>query len=72
MSRPFIPKTKITDIAQTGLSFSINGQVKQAGTAADMIFDVPHLISFVSGIMKLEVCLISYRVPRNDTVRCLM
>ena len=53
--RPFIPKSRIAEIAQTGLTFKINGQVKQAGTAADMIFDVPQLISFVSGIMKLEV-----------------
>jgi hypothetical protein len=52
---PFIPKNRIADIAQTGLTFKINGEIKQAGTAADMIFDVPHLISFVSGIMKLEV-----------------
>lgn len=29
--------------------------MKQSGTAKDMIFDVPQLISFVSGIMKLEV-----------------
>lgn len=53
--RPFIPKSRIAEIAQTGLTFKINGQIKQAGTAADMIFDVPQLISFVSGIMKLEV-----------------
>ncbi|BEJ12072.1 hypothetical protein CspHIS471_0205320 [Cutaneotrichosporon sp. HIS471] len=51
---PFIPKSKIGDTSKVGLTLSINGQVKQAGTTADMIFDVPHLISFVSGIMKLE------------------
>ncbi|ORY23998.1 putative mitochondrion protein [Naematelia encephala] len=51
---PFIPKSKITDLSKVGLSFSINGNLKQSGTTADMIFDVPHLISFVSGIMKLE------------------
>lgn len=55
MSSKFIPKSKIQDIAQVGLSFSINGQTKQSGTAKDMIFDVPHLIEFVSGIMRLEV-----------------
>ncbi|GMK54357.1 hypothetical protein CspeluHIS016_0109430 [Cutaneotrichosporon spelunceum] len=51
---PFIPKSKIDDTSKVGLTLSINGQVRQSGTTADMIFDVPHLISFVSGIMKLE------------------
>jgi 2-keto-4-pentenoate hydratase/2-oxohepta-3-ene-1,7-dioic acid hydratase in catechol pathway len=55
MSRPFIPKSKIPTVADVGLQFSINGQVKQAGTAKDMIFGVPKLISFVSSIMRLEV-----------------
>ena len=53
--RPFIPKSKIPSVADVGLQFSINGQVKQAGTAKDMIFGVPKLISFVSSIMRLEV-----------------
>jgi acylpyruvate hydrolase len=57
MNRPFIPKSKIPSVADVGLQFSINGQVKQAGTAKDMIFGVPKLISFVSSIMRLEVCL---------------
>jgi len=51
---PFIPKSKIADLTKVGLRFAIDGQVKQAGTTVDMIFDVPTLISFVSGIMKLE------------------
>lgn len=54
---PFIPKASIADISKVGLHFSIDGQVKQQGTAKDMIFDVPHLINFVSNIMKLEVSL---------------
>jgi len=57
MIRPFIPKSKIPSVADVGLQFSINGQVKQSGTAKDMIFGVPKLISFVSSIMRLEVCL---------------
>ncbi|GFZ47866.1 Uncharacterized hydrolase [Saitozyma sp. JCM 24511] len=43
---PFIPKSKIPDVAQVGLHFTINGSVKQSGTAKDMIFGVPELISF--------------------------
>ena len=42
-------------MTQVGLHFGINGSVKQSGTTADMIFDVPELISFVSRIMRLEV-----------------
>lgn len=51
---PFIPKSKVADLSKVGLTLSIDGKVKQSGTTADMIFDVPTLISFVSGIMKLE------------------
>ncbi|WWC85662.1 uncharacterized protein L201_000528 [Kwoniella dendrophila CBS 6074] len=51
---PFIEKSKIKEISKVGLHLSLNGQVKQSGTAQDMIFDVPHLLNFVSSIMKLE------------------
>lgn len=51
---PFIPADKIADATQVGLELSIDGQVKQSGITKDMIFDIPTLISFVSGIMKLE------------------
>ncbi|WVQ98178.1 hypothetical protein IAU59_005300 [Kwoniella sp. CBS 9459] len=51
---PFIPKDKIKDLTKVGLQLSINGAVKQKGTTADMIFSVPQLVEFVSGIMKLE------------------
>lgn len=37
-----------------GLQLAIDGKTKQAGVTSDMIFDIPRLISFVSGIMKLE------------------
>lgn len=55
MARPFIPESKISSVADVGLHFSINGHIKQQGTAKDMIFGVPKLISFVSSIMRLEV-----------------
>lgn len=32
----------------------INGELKQEGTTADMIFDVPFLIEYLSGFMTLE------------------
>ncbi|WWD21586.1 hypothetical protein CI109_106072 [Kwoniella shandongensis] len=51
---PFIPKSSIGDVTKVGLQLSIDGKVKQAGTTDDMIFKIPQLIEFVSGIMKLE------------------
>lgn len=51
---PFIPKSAIADNANVGLELSIDGKIKQKGTTADLIFDVPTLIEFVSGIMRLE------------------
>ncbi|WVN89390.1 uncharacterized protein L203_104613 [Cryptococcus depauperatus CBS 7841] len=51
---PFIPKHLILDPLCVGLHLSINDIVKQSGVTSDMIFDIPHLISFVSSIMKLE------------------
>ncbi|AAW45982.1 hypothetical protein CNBJ2250 [Cryptococcus deneoformans B-3501A] len=51
---PFIPKHFIADPTKVGLHFSVNGTVKQSGLTSDMIFDIPQLIAFVSGIMKLE------------------
>ncbi|KAL7419381.1 hypothetical protein Q5752_006219 [Cryptotrichosporon argae] len=50
----FIPKARIPAVAQVGLHLRVNGEVKQSGTARDMLFDVPELIEFVSGIMQLE------------------
>ncbi|KAL1406970.1 hypothetical protein Q8F55_006383 [Vanrija albida] len=51
---PFIPKSAIADNTNVGLELSIDGKIKQKGVTKDMIFDVPTLIEFVSGIMRLE------------------
>jgi 2-keto-4-pentenoate hydratase/2-oxohepta-3-ene-1,7-dioic acid hydratase in catechol pathway len=32
----------------------VNGQVRQSGTAARMVFDIPALLAYISGIMTLE------------------
>jgi 2-keto-4-pentenoate hydratase/2-oxohepta-3-ene-1,7-dioic acid hydratase in catechol pathway len=32
----------------------VNGQVRQDGRASDMVFDIPTLVSFISGVMTLE------------------
>ncbi|WVQ75966.1 hypothetical protein IAR50_005602 [Cryptococcus sp. DSM 104548] len=51
---PFIPKHFLPDLTQVGLHFSLNNTLKQSGVTSDMLFDIPHLISFVSSIMRLE------------------
>ncbi|WRT64665.1 uncharacterized protein IL334_001599 [Kwoniella shivajii] len=51
---PFIPKSKISDVSKVGLHLSVNDKLKQSGLTNDMIFPIPKLIEFVSGIMKLE------------------
>src|SRR4051812_11656214 len=32
----------------------VNGEVRQDGTAADMVFDIPALVAYISGVMTLE------------------
>ena len=32
----------------------VNGKVRQDGSASDMVFDIPGLISYISGVMTLE------------------
>ena len=32
----------------------VNGAVRQDGSASDMVFDIPTLVSFISGVMTLE------------------
>jgi 2-keto-4-pentenoate hydratase/2-oxohepta-3-ene-1,7-dioic acid hydratase in catechol pathway len=32
----------------------VNGTVRQDGSASDMVFDIPTLVSFISGVMTLE------------------
>ncbi|MEO8705044.1 MAG: fumarylacetoacetate hydrolase family protein [Kofleriaceae bacterium] len=43
------------DPAKLRISTRVNGVVKQDSSTADLIFDVPHLIAFVSAHMTLEV-----------------
>ncbi|EGC38303.1 hypothetical protein DICPUDRAFT_149041 [Dictyostelium purpureum] len=50
----FIPKDKIKNIDDLELWLSIDGQIKQKGNTNQMIFNVPHLIQYISTIMTLE------------------
>lgn len=46
----------LADIDLDGLAVktTVNGEVRQSGPASDMVFDIPAIIAFVSGIMTLE------------------
>ncbi len=45
---------ELRDPAALRLTLSVNGEVKQAGTTGDMIFDVPAIIASLSEAMTLE------------------
>ncbi len=42
------------DLSALTLTTRVNGSVRQEGRASDMMFDIPAVLSFISGIMTLE------------------
>ena len=50
----FIPKSEISDPDNVQLWLKVDGVTKQDGNTKDMIYKIPHLISFVSQYMTLE------------------
>ncbi|TFK46647.1 hypothetical protein OE88DRAFT_1687404 [Heliocybe sulcata] len=50
----FIAKELVSDPHKLNLLLKINGETKQDGTTADMIFKIPRLIEHISSIMTLE------------------
>ena len=42
------------DASDTQVTSRLNGQQRQSSSTSDMIFSIPHLIEFVTGIMTLE------------------
>lgn len=50
----FIPKERIPDPSAVELWLKVNSVTRQTGSTAQMIFSVPYLISYISGIMALE------------------
>ncbi|HVX44193.1 MAG TPA: fumarylacetoacetate hydrolase family protein [Mycobacteriales bacterium] len=49
-----VPAEEIADPQQLRLKLSVNGEVRQDGTSADMIFGVNHLVWYLSQFMVLE------------------
>jgi len=49
----FVPAERV-DVAGLEVICRVNGEVRQHGYARDMAFDIPTLVSYISGIMTLE------------------
>ena len=43
-----------SELAGLRIRTLVNGTVRQEGTASDMVFDIPTLVSYISGVMTLE------------------
>eukprot|EP00243_Klebsormidium_subtile_P008835 TRINITY_DN4280_c0_g1_i1.p1 TRINITY_DN4280_c0_g1~~TRINITY_DN4280_c0_g1_i1.p1 ORF type:complete len:227 (-),score=50.31 TRINITY_DN4280_c0_g1_i1:66-746(-) len=50
----FIPKNKIRSPDELELWCKVDGELRQKGSTGDMLFDIPHLIAYISSIMTLE------------------
>lgn len=51
---PFLAtKDEISNIGSVGMWLKVNGEFRQQGTTANMIFDVPTLVSYISQFMTL-------------------
>lgn len=51
---PIAPPNAIVDVQQLDLALTVNGETRQHGTTADMIFPVADLIAYCSTIFTLE------------------
>lgn len=49
-----VPADEIPDVQALGLRLSVNGEKRQDGTTADMIFGVNHLVWYISQFMVLD------------------
>lgn len=49
-----VPASEIPDPQALGLSLSVNGTVRQNGTTANMLFDVAHIVWYLSQFMVLR------------------
>jgi 2-keto-4-pentenoate hydratase/2-oxohepta-3-ene-1,7-dioic acid hydratase in catechol pathway len=49
-----VPADEVADPGDLGLRLSVNGTVRQNGATKNMIFDVPHLVWYLSQYMVLE------------------
>ncbi len=52
---PFIVPKEELGPSDVTVSSLVNGEVRQSSSTSNLIFDIPHLIEFISGIMTLEI-----------------
>ncbi|ABE53187.1 fumarylacetoacetate hydrolase family protein [Methanococcoides burtonii] len=52
---PFIVPEGDFDPSDVSIKCRVNGEVRQDSSTSNLIFDIPHLIEFISDIMTLEV-----------------
>lgn len=50
----FVPKTDFADLQNVSFGLQQNGEWKQQGTTADMVFNIPFLISYISQFFTLK------------------
>jgi len=50
----FVPRTRVSDPGQLQFSLSVNGAIRQRGSAADMIFPVDAVVAYLSTVFTLE------------------
>ncbi|XP_048745386.2 acylpyruvase FAHD1, mitochondrial-like isoform X2 [Ostrea edulis] len=50
----FIPKEKVKDYSDIELWLKVNDVIKQRSSTSDMIFSIPHVISYISSYITLE------------------
>lgn len=50
----FVPKTQFADVYQLNIRLDVNGQTRQQGCTADLLFSFEKLISYVSGYITLK------------------
>ncbi len=49
----FVTRDEIADVRKMRLSTRLNGELVQSATVADMIFDIPSIVNYVSTVMRL-------------------
>lgn len=45
---------EISEVSELNIETTVNGEVRQQGSVADLVFDIPTLISTISSVMTLE------------------
>ena len=50
----FVPKSMFPDISNISFSLTINGEIRQQGTSADMVFTIDYIIAYISQFITLK------------------